>query len=245
MENGREIFTNHLEELRRRVLVGLAAVGSAAALAYLFSAQILGFLLAPLHDAGVHAVFFAPADAFLVRFNTALLSGLIAASPVVFYELFRFVSPGLYPHEKRAVLPLAFAASALFVTGCVFAFFAVVPFTLQFLLGYATPDLRPQISVTQYLSFVSTLVLSFGLAFNLPVLIIGLAWMGVVDAAFLARYRPHAVVLIFIAAAVLTPPDVLSQIVLAVPMVLLYEASLLGARVVGRKKSGLFLRKKA
>ena len=237
MDRGREPFTDHLEELRRRVLVSLAAVVSAAALAYAFSERIFSVLLGPLHDAGIPAYFFAPADAFLVRFNTALLTGLIAASPVVFHQLFLFVSPGLYPHEKRVVLPLALATSGLFIAGCVFSFAVVVPFTLQFFLGYATPDLRPQISVTQYLSFVSTTVLSFGLAFNLPVLIIGMAWMGIVDAAFLSRYRPHAVVAIFVVAAVLTPPDVMSQIVLAVPMVILYEVSVIGARLAGRKRT--------
>jgi sec-independent protein translocase protein TatC len=226
-------FFDHLDELRKRLILSLTAAGAAAVAGYLASDRILEALTIPLRGANEPLYFFSPADAFLVRLKIALLAGLVLASPVVASQIWLFVSPALYKNERRAVAPLIAVTSALFFAGAAFSYFVVMPLALNFFLGMQTEFLRPMISVTEYVGFLSMMTLAFGIAFNLPVFVIALVLAGLWDAKGLVRFQKQAIVLIFILAAVLTPgPDIASQCLLAVPLVVLFELSVGAAKAV-------------
>jgi sec-independent protein translocase protein TatC len=224
---------DHLDELRKRLILSLAAVGLGAAAGYFASDNILEVLTAPLRNANEPLYFFSPADAFIVKLKIALLSGLVLASPIVISQIWLFVSPALHNNERRAIFPLIAITSVLFLTGAAFSFLVVMPMALNFFIGMQTEFLRPMISVTEYVGFLSMMTLAFGIAFNLPVFVMAFVLTGVWDSKGLARYQKHAIVLIFILAAVLTPgPDIASQFFLAVPLVVLFELSVVGAKAV-------------
>lgn len=230
-------FFTHLEELRRRALVCVAAVAAGAALAWTFSPALLEALLEPLGGADATVYFFAPQDAFVTRLRVAMFAGAMAASPVVITQAWLFVSPGLKPGEKRVIAPVVVLTTGLFLAGAAFAFFVVLPAALRFLLGMQTGVMRPMLSVAEYVGFLTSLLFAFGVAFNLPAFILALAWAGVVTPAALGAFRKTAVVLIFVAAAILTPgPDVASQLLLAGPLFVLYEASVFASRFVARRR---------
>jgi sec-independent protein translocase protein TatC len=235
-------FTQHLEELRSRLWVALAAVAVGTFAGFFFSEALLKILTAPIQNEMGRVYFFSPTGAFTVRLKTALLVGVVAASPVWLYELWQFVSPALFEKEKKMILGLLGAASLLFLGGVIFAFFWVVPVSLKFLVsGMQSEILKPMISVEHYVSFLTGMLLAFGAAFNFPVMLLALTGLGVLGSEKLCRYRRHVIVLIFIAAAVLTPtPDVFGQLVLAVPLMVLFEISILGAKIIEaiRKKRG-------
>lgn len=233
-----ENVISHFSELRKRLLVSAAAWVCASVAAYPASGWILDRLIEPLGSVSGAVYFTAPADAFMVRLHIALIAGLLAASPVILAQVWRFVAPGLYHKEKRVVFPLIMAMSFLFVTGALFAFLVVLPPTLRFLLGFETPHLLPLISVNEYASFAGGFILAFGTAFNLPVALALLSWAGLVRLSQLTAGRKFAVVGLFFLAAVLTPsPDMASQLMLGVPLCLLYEAGILSVRIIeGAKK---------
>src|SRR5437899_46672 len=222
-------IVEHLEELRKRLLYSLAAFGVATSAGYLFVERILAAVLRPVGQ----VVFLAPTEAFFVRLKVAALAGVFLSLPVMLYQLWRFVSVGLTPTERRYSLSLVPAALALFVSGAAFAFLVILPIGVRFLLSYQTPDLVPMISVQAYTSFVTAFVLAFGLLFQLPVVILFLARLGVVTPASLAAGRKYALLAIVTASAVLTPGgDVVSQMLMAVPTYILYEVRIWVARLV-------------
>ncbi len=226
-------FFGHLEELRKRILIALSAVAVGTFLSYFYCDKLLKILMMPMNKTIDKVYFFSPAEAFLVKMKVAFLSGVFLASPVVISQIWFFISPALYKNEKKIVVPLILITSFLFLLGAVFCFYFVLPFALKFLVGQETEFLQPVISVGHYISFLSGMLLSFGLAFNVPVFILALVFLGVLSSKFLNRYQRHAVVLIFIAAAVLTPgPDIASQLFLAFPLLLLFELSVAGAKVI-------------
>lgn len=231
-------FAEHLAELRRRVILSLIALGAAAGVCYVYSDGLLRWLTGPLTASVGELYFFAPQDAFVVRVKTSLLCGFFISCPWIFAQLWLFVSPGLKDGERRLIAPLTAMTTVLFTAGAAFSYWVVMPVALKFLLSMGSDLLRPMISVSEYLSFISTMTIAFGIAFNLPVFILGAVAAGVLTPAALAAHRRHAVVLAFIAAAVLTPgPDVASQILLAVPLLVLYEISVWGARIVAPPRS--------
>jgi sec-independent protein translocase protein TatC len=232
-----ENIVSHFAELRKRLLIAAAAWAVASAAAYPFSGWVLDRLLEPLRSVSPAVYFTAPADAFMVRFRLALTAGVLIASPVLIAQLWLFVSPGLYGKEKKIILPLLAVISFFFIAGALFAFFIVLPPTLDFLMGYETPYLKPLISIGEYVSFAGGFVLAFGVAFNLPVAVALFSIAGLVRHSQLVEWRKFAVVLLFLAAAVLTPsPDVVSQLMLGVPLVLLYETGVVCARVIEAQK---------
>jgi sec-independent protein translocase protein TatC len=166
----------------------------------------------------------------------SLLAGIVVALPVIFYEFWMFVAPGLYRKERVVILPIVVISLFFFATGALFAYFLVFPFGFKFFLGFASDTIRPLPSMKEYLSFSSKMLLAFGLAFELPLVLTGMARFGLVDVAFLKKNRKYALLLFFIGAAILTPPDVVSQIMLAIPLMALYELSIVGARIFGRDK---------
>lgn len=223
--------------MRKRLVVCLVAVVAAALAAYPVSEPAIRFLLRPLGEEVRSLYFFSPSEAFALKVKIALLLGLVAASPVVLSQLWLFVSPALREKEKKAFPLLVFISSFLFLSGIVFCFFFVMPFALKFLLGLQSEVLRPMISVGPYFDFLTGMLLAFGAAFNMPLCLVALVFLGVLDVQTLVYHRRHAVVLIFIASAALTPsPDVASQILLAVPLLILFEAGVLGAKIAERRR---------
>lgn len=226
-------FVGHLDELRTRLMISIAAVAAGGCLAYFFSEKVLQILLQPIQPTGNPVYFLSPADAFILRIKIALFAGAILASPVVISQIWFFIVPALHEKEKRMIFPWIAATSLLFLAGISFCFFGVIPIALKFLMGFQTDFLKPMISVTSYVDFLWNLSLAFGIAFNLPVVVIILSSLGVVTTKTLAHYRKHAIVLIFILAAVMTPtPDMATQTLLAVPLIFLYELGILGARMI-------------
>ncbi|MGQ9645957.1 MAG: twin-arginine translocase subunit TatC [Thermodesulfobacteriota bacterium] len=233
-------LTAHLQELRRRLILSFIAVGGGFVVCYLFAEKIFDLLAAPLLNvmpAGGTLVFTSVAEAFFTYMKVAFIAGLMLASPFVLYQIWAFVAPGLYRHEKRYVVPFVLAGSFFFALGIFFGYAIALPVGFKFLLGFSTDFIKPLPSMKEYLSFSIKFLLAFGLVFEFPVVLVLLARVGVVDAKTLARQRKYAILLIFIFAAILTPPDIISQAILALPMIGLYELSILLSRIFGKKRS--------
>jgi sec-independent protein translocase protein TatC len=231
-------LTTHLQELRKRLILSFIAVGGGFALCYTFAEKIFDILAAPLlkmMPTGGSLIFTSVAEAFFTYMKVAFISGLILASPFVLYQIWAFVAPGLYRHEKKYVVPFVLAGSFFFAIGILFAYYVALPVGFKFLLGFATDFIKPLPSMKEYLSFSIKFLLAFGLVFEFPVVLVLLARIGVVDAKTLARQRKYAILLIFIFAAILTPPDIISQVIVALPMIGLYELSILLSKLFGKK----------
>lgn len=228
---------DHLEELRWRLLASLAAVGIVTLIATFFSKPLLEFLISPLKNLGDYTLYFhSPYEGFLTYFKVALLSGVIAASPVIFTELWLFVVPALHQRERKTIAILVAASVALFLMGAALAFWVIIPWSLQFFLSFQSDSLRPILGVGPYLSFLVVMILLTGAIFDLPVVLLGLVGAGVLDAPVLRKARRAVIVFVFILTAILTPTtDPFTQIFLTVPVLLLYEGSIL---IAGRMKKG-------
>jgi sec-independent protein translocase protein TatC len=241
VEASRAPLMDHLIELRNRLVVCLVAIGLASIFAFIFSTEIYTFLLQPFEAAAsnlgradgkpLELIFTGPMEFFLVKVKLALFGGLILAFPVVAWNVYRFIAPGLYKHERAAALPFMLAAPVMFGLGAAFVHYVMMPLVMQFALGQevAGGD-GPQVSllprVSEYLSLVTALIIAFGLSFQLPVVLTLMGTVGLVGVDFLRKGRKYALVLILMFAAVFTPPDVLSQVLLATPVYLLYEISI-------------------
>jgi len=227
-------FFDHLTELRRRILWSVAAIGLGFAVTIAFSDRIIKFLARPL---AVKLAFLAPTEAFWVNMKVAMIAGLFLALPVVLYQIWAFVSPGLLPPERRYALPFVIIGTVLFAVGVAFALWVVIPFAITFLVGFGERQgLTPVISVGSYVDFVLKFALAFGAVFEMPLAITLAARMGIVTPQLLSKYRKYAVLLNFVLAAILTPtPDILNQSLMAGPLCLLYELGILSARFFGRR----------
>jgi sec-independent protein translocase protein TatC len=231
-------FTEHLEELRKRLIVCFIAVGMGFVLSYGFKEKLFQILTRPLirvMQTGDKLIFTGLPEAFFTYLKVAFLSGIILAAPIIFYEFWMFVAPGLYDKEKRLMVPVVVLSTVFFVGGAFFGYFIVFPFGFKFFLGFASETIRPLPSMREYLGFASKLLLAFGIVFELPLIITLLAKLGMVSVSFLKKNRKYAILLFFIGAAILTPPDVVTQIMMALPLILLYEISIIGARIFGKK----------
>ncbi len=231
-------FTAHLEELRKRLIVCFIAVGVGFVLSYGFKERLFDILVQPLTSAmqaDDKLIFTGLPEAFFTYLKVSFLSGLILAAPVIIYEFWMFVSPGLYRREKRILLPIIFLSTVFFVGGALFGYFIVFPYGFKFFLGFATDRIRALPSMKEYLSFASKLLLAFGLVFELPLALTFMARLGIVSVDFLKKNRKYAILIFFVGAAILTPPDVVTQVMMALPLMLLYEISIVGARLFGRK----------
>lgn len=219
-------LTQHLAELRGRIFKVLIACVIGTALAWSFTEEIFGFLLKPAvaalggEERPLQAI--APTEIFFTYLKCALLAGVIFALPVIFWQIWAFVSPGLYPGEKNAILPFVLVSTALFTGGAIFGYTMVFPLMFSFLTGFDSEFVQSAWTMHEVFKLTTRLFLAFGVAFELPVLVFFLAMAGIVDAPTLLRGTPYAVLGVFIAAAILTPPDWVSQVFLAVPMIALY-----------------------
>lgn len=235
-------LTAHLQELRKRLIHSFIAVGIGFAICYGFKESIFDIISYPLlrvMPKGGSLIFTSVAEAFFTYMKISFIAGLVLASPFVLYQVWAFVAPGLYRHEKRYVVPFVFLGSLFFTIGILFGYFIAIPIGFKFLLGYATDFIKPMPSMKEYLSFSIKFLLAFGLIFEFPVVLLLFAKIGIVDAKKLARQRKYAILLIFIFAAVITPPDVISQIILALPLIGLYEISILLAKFFGKKPASI------
>jgi sec-independent protein translocase protein TatC len=241
-ENDKIPFTAHLEELRRRLITCAIAVGVGFVVSYGFRKQLFDILMAPLTAAmrsGDTLIYTNLPEAFFTFLKVSLIAGLMVASPVIIYQFWMFVAPGLYDREKKLLVPIIFLSSFFFVAGSLFGYFIVFPWGFKFFLSFATETIRPMPSMKEYLSFSSKLLLAFGLIFELPLVLTFMARLGLVTVSFLKKNRKYAVLLFFVGAAILTPPDVVTQIMMALPLMLLYEISILGAKLFGKKPAAV------
>ncbi|MBM4349019.1 MAG: twin-arginine translocase subunit TatC [Deltaproteobacteria bacterium] len=238
MDEQKQPLTSHLKELRKRLILSFIAVVTGFIVCYAFSQDLFDILSKPLlkmMPSGSSLIFTSVAEAFFTYMKVAFIAGIILTSPFVLFQVWAFVAPGLYRNEKRYVIPFVAAGSFFFVLGILFAYFVAIPVGFKFLLGYATDFIKPMPSMKEYLSFSIKFLLAFGLVFEFPVVLVLLARIGVVDAKTMARHRKYAILLIFIFAAVMTPPDIISQLLMAIPLMGLYELSIILSRIFGKK----------
>lgn len=237
----------HIAELRQRLLYSVIGLLLAFFASMAVSEHIYGFLVQPYADAmtevgGTHRMIYTHlAEAFMTEVKVAFFAAFVITFPIFATQMWGFVAPGLYKHEKSAILPFLVASPLLFILGAALVYYMVMPMAWKFLLGFQTTadqsvlPIQLEARVSEYLSIVMTLIIAFGMAFQMPVLLVLLAKVGIITAEGLAKRRRYAIVGVFVFAAVVTPPDVISQLALAFPMLLLYEISILGARLVGKK----------
>jgi len=233
-------FTEHLEELRYRLIRILISIGIGFLISYGFSKQIFYIISLPLLKVlpkGNNLIFTALPEAFFTYLKVSFFSGIVIASPYILYQIWKFISPGLYPHEKRYVIPFVIVATFFFTAGILFAYFVVFPFGFKFFISFQNEYIKALPSLKQYLSFCLKLLFAFGVIFDLPVFMFFMAKIGIVNSKLLIKNRKYVIVLIFVVAAILTPPDIFTQFCMALPLLLLYEISILVVKFVERGKN--------
>jgi sec-independent protein translocase protein TatC len=230
---------DHLAELRDRLIWSAWAVAAGAALCWAFSEQLFDLVRQPIAHSieGGSLIFTNPLDKFMAHMKLAISGGVLLACPVWIYNIWRFIAPGLYARERKYSSMFIAAGTLLFVGGSLFAYYLVLPTGLKFLLGFGGNVDKPMITISEYMSFFTTMILVFGGAFELPLIIVMMGVAGIVDQKFLREKRRYAIVLIAVVAAFVTPPDVMSMLMLLVPLCLLYEISILLVGVMGKKKT--------
>ena len=238
-EDEKQPFLNHLGELRKRLIYCAIAIGVGFIASYAFSEDLFKLLIIPLknHLPGDDRLIFTNLpEMFLTYLKTAFLSGTLLASPFIFYHLWMFIAPGLYKNEKKYVIPFVSISTILFVGGSLFGYFIVFPFGFKFFLGYANDYIQALPSVKQYFSFAIKLLFAFGIVFELPVVIFFLSKMGLVTADFLKKNRKYAILMTFTLGAILTPPDIITQCMMAGPLIILFEVGIIIAKISEKKR---------
>lgn len=223
-------LVEHLEELRSRIIKSVISIIVASLLLYSFCNIILSHLVKPIGK----LVFIAPQEAFISRIKISFFGGIFLSSPFVLYQIWKFVFSGLKLNEKKYTLIFGPLSLIFFILGAFFGYFIIVPIGMKFLLGFATDFVIPMITISKYISFVGILTLSFGVIFELPLISLFLTKIGIVTPKFLSGRRKHAVVLVFIVAAILTPPDIITQCLMALPLLILYEIGIIFSKFAYR-----------
>jgi sec-independent protein translocase protein TatC len=226
---------DHLDELRKRIMIIAIILLVGALASFFFVTDILDFLTAPAK--GLQLIYITPAEAFVSQIRLAIVTAVIITLPLTIYQILLFILPALKQTEKRAIYPFVFAMFILFGLGVSFAYFVVLPFALFFFLGFSTETLVPQFTISSYISFVTSFLLAFGSIFQIPLVFWFLGAIGLVSSGFLRTNRKYAVLIIAIISAVITPPDVFSQLLMVGPLMLLYETGILLIRLTERKRA--------
>jgi sec-independent protein translocase protein TatC len=239
IEDEKMPFLSHLEELRKRLIACAIAAGAGFVISYIFAERLFQLLILPLKaqlPEGDRLIYTNLPEMFLTYLKSALVAGILISSPYIFYQLWMFVAPGLYHKERKYVVPFVVFSTILFVGGSLFGYFVVFPFGFKFFLGFSNDSIQALPSVKQYFSFSIKLLFAFGLVFELPVVVFFLTKIGVMTPELMKRKRKYAILMTFIMAAILTPPDVITQLMMAGPLILLYEISILVAKTAKRGK---------
>ncbi len=234
--SGQMTLLDHLDELRSVLVQTLIAVAVASIGCWFLSSPLLDLLVKPLTSSGNMVYFSQPVEAFMTRMKLSLVCGLFVVMPFVLLRIYRFVLPGLYVKERKVVTPLVIASVALFYTGVAFAYMVLIPKVMAFMLNYATTYMQPLIGIGPYFAFVAKLCLAFGLVFQLPLVVLLLSTLGIVKPKTLWKSWRYALLAIVVLSAMLTPPDVFSQLVMAGPVMLLYLGSVGVAMAVDRRR---------
>ncbi|HUF25740.1 MAG TPA: twin-arginine translocase subunit TatC [Gemmatimonadaceae bacterium] len=234
-------FLDHLEELRWRLMwmIGTLVAGVLISFALMIQFDVVGVLMRPIAPflQGGRLVFTSPTDPFRIVMMSSVALGGIFALPVIGWHVWAFLSPALYRHEKKVVIPVLLGATLLFMLGVALAFFVILPFTLRFLLGFQTESMAPMITASGYFGFAISVSLAFGAVFELPIVIVALTSLGIVTPQMLTRFRRYAVVLCLIASAFITPGgDPMTLLVMAGPLYLLYEVSIALSSLIHRRR---------
>ncbi|HMH65266.1 MAG TPA: twin-arginine translocase subunit TatC [Rhizomicrobium sp.] len=233
----------HLLELRTRLIWSVASFGICFGVSFAFANQIFAFLTRPLHSATNHLIYTALTEVFFTNVKIGMFGGICLGFPIIAWQIWLFVAPGLYKHEKNAFWPFLLFVPVMFSLGAAFVYYVMLPFSIKFFAGYQVPatatamGIQLQAKVSDYLDLVMTLIFAFGLTFQLPVLLSLLAKVGIVSAKALRDMRRYAIVALFAVAAIFTPPDAISMMSLAVPLVLLYEISILSVLFIERGRA--------
>ena len=247
-EENQNSFVSHLTELRSRLLKSFIFLIISFVICYLFSEEIYKFLVKPYSDAIIEKdlnrrlIFTALHEAFLTYLKVAFFASIFITSPIFLSQIWKFIAPGLYTNEKKALLPYLIATPALFILGGLLVYYFIMPLAIKFFLSFeslregSSLAIELEAKVNEYLSLIMRLIFAFGLSFQLPVVLSLLARIGVVDSKYLKDRRKYVVVIIFAAAALLTPPDPITQIGLALPLLLLYELSIITVKFIENKK---------
>lgn len=238
-DSGTEMtFLEHLEELRWRLIYSIIGVGVGALLCWIFINVIIDkVLLLPARHAGVALQNLRPFGQLMLYFEVAMVGGAILSLPNIFYQLWKFISPALRKNERRHISAIVIFSSLCFLVGIVFAYFVMLPMSLKFAAEFGSTQIKNIFAIDEYMSIIISIMLGSGVVFELPMISFFLTKIGILTPAFMRKYRRHAIVLIFIVAAFLTPsPDPVSQLILAVPLILLYEISIIISKLA-RKKS--------
>jgi len=235
-EQGKMSFFDHLTELRTRIVWSLVPAGVGLGIALYFTTPVMRFLSSHLKT---ELVFTTPTEAFWTYMKVAMIMGLFIAMPIILWNVWAFVAPGLHKHERKYAAPFIIVGSLLFIGGGAFAMLVVVPFAITFLVNFGQDQgLKPMITISSYIDFILKFTLAFGVVFEMPVVITLLSMLGIVTPQFLSKNRKYAILINFVIAAILTPtPDVVNQSLMAGPLIVLYEVGIICARVVGRKKA--------
>jgi sec-independent protein translocase protein TatC len=227
-------LVGHLAELRKRIAIAGAAFLAASGVSYSYIQPLVKNVLKP--GAKFEFIYVAPPELLLAYIKLSLLAGTVIASPISLWEIWAFVKLGLKKEEKKYIIFSFIGGTIFMVLGAVFAYKIILPFTLAFFANLSTQDIKPMISFKNYIDFITTILLSFGLVFEMPILIILLTRFGIIKVEFLTKNRKYAVLIIVTLAAIITPPDVISQILLASPMLILFEISIIASKITTRKK---------
>ena len=226
-------FFGHMDELRNRLIKSAVAVVISAGIVSIYIDEILEFIIKPVGK----LVFTSPTDAFVAQIILIFLGGFLLALPVVLYQAWCFLATGLKEQERTYIAIFAPFSILLFIVGALFAYTVAIPISFQFLLGFSSEYIVPMITIKSYISFVGTMILAFGVIFELPIVLIFLTKIGIATPAFLEQKRKHAIVLIFIMSALITPPDIITQVILSVPLIVLYEIGIICSKMVSLSKN--------
>ncbi len=234
-------FLEHLDELRKRLIYSVISVAAGCAIAFVFISQIFDFIMAPMQHMlpeGNKLIYTAGAEPFMLYLKIGFIAGIFISSPLVLWQVWQFIAPGLYTHEKKFAIPFVFLSTVFFVLGGLFAHYIAFPWTWKFFISFSTAYMVFLPKIDEAFSLYTKMLLGFGVIFEMPTLVFFLARMGVVTAGFLLRYFKYAVLIIFIVAAVISPgTDMMSQVIMAVPMLALYLISVVIAAIVGKRRT--------
>ena len=247
-KNKQSSFVEHLTELRSRLVKSVIYLFIFFIICYFFAEDIYSFLVEPyaeaVKDDGVNRrlIFTALHETFITYLKVAFFTAMFVSSPIILTQIWKFIAPGLYKNEKRALLPYLIATPTLFLLGGMLVYYLVMPLAIKFFLTFETSaqvsglPIQLEAKVNEYLSLIMRLIFAFGISFQLPVLLSLLARVGFIDSEYLKKRRKYVIVIIFIAAAILTPPDPITQIGLGIPLLILYELSILSVKIIEKKK---------